>query len=583
MIRMSSALLAFCICLPAYAANPAPVFDVPCTTLWPVVSDTIRNSGKYEPSSIDDAAMSATYKVGTAWSHMNDVVVLKASGTGCQLVIDAPFRGLAYNDARDLTERVKQGLAKAPAAQPQPAAAAGSTAAVAPAPQGAPVQNAQAGAGQGSLAQSAQTSLGTGGGSLAQSMASGTASRPAKKDTRSAAAKPATAGAGEQPAGPARLPSDARVTLSVSANCAKDPDPTGFFGSNFYSKCQANELNMVRDAIAARLGAAQVLAPGAGGSANYQLSVTLTKSIEKMNPVSDWLPASLQYEATYQLSDGAGSPIHSGTVASQGPDSHPVEAEKQFAAKIADVAAGFMSSGSQSGSAGAGQPASSQNLEIQRVFENASYEILGEAYRSLNPKPLLPDEARQAKRKAEQAQENYDAKAAKEAYIAGLKAANWWPEGMRGLALVQGSTGSPADAIVWMRRYLAFVPDAPDAAQMQAKIDEWSRLAPTPPEDPEPPMPPGMHVGFATMDTPAIVAMWKGQPDLEGALVTYVYRDSMAAKSGLVQGDIVLSFNGAQIHGAQEFLSASSKVAAGNTAELVVLRGTDKTSVKLQY
>jgi hypothetical protein len=299
-------------------------------------------------------------------------------------------------------------------------------------------------------------------------MSSGSASRPTKKNSRTAAAKPASGGASEQPAGQARLPADARVALSVNANCAKDPDPTGLFGSNFYSKCQADELNIVRSAIADRLGPGQVLAPGAAGPATFQLSVTLTKSIEKMNPVSDFLPGSLQYEATYQLSDGAGNLIHSGTVASQVPDKHPADAEKQFAAKIADAAAGFMSSGSQQAAATAGQPGSGQSLEIQRLSENAFYDILAEAYRSLNPKPLLPDEARLQKRKAEQAQENYDAKTAKEAYIAGLKAANWWPEGMRGLALVQGSTGSPADAIVWMRRYLAFVPDAADAAQMQA-------------------------------------------------------------------------------------------------------------------
>jgi S1-C subfamily serine protease len=134
-----------------------------------------------------------------------------------------------------------------------------------------------------------------------------------------------------------------------------------------------------------------------------------------------------------------------------------------------------------------------------------------------------------------------------------------------------------------MRRYLAFVPDAADAAQMQARIDEWARLAPPPAEDPTPPMPAGMRVGFATTDTPAIVAMWKAQPDLEGALVTYIFADSMAAKGGLAKGDIVLSFNGAAIHGAQDFLSASWKVTAGATVNIEVLRGTQKIPLKLQY
>jgi hypothetical protein len=580
MIRGASVLLAVSLCLPAYAANTSSVFDVPCATLWPVVSDTIRNSGKYEPISIDDTGMTAAYKVGTAWSHANDVVVLKANGTGCQLVVDAPYRGLAYNDARDITERVKRGLAKAPVDSAQPAAAASASAATAPAPQGSLTQTMQSGSGQGSLVQSAQSTSASGRGSLAQSMSSGAQTR-AGKGSRTAGSQPAAGGASEQPTGPVHLPADGRIALSVNANCIKDPDPTGFFGNDFYSKCKADELNMVRNAIAAALGPEQVLAPGAAGPATFQLAVTLTKSVDRRSGISDFLPGNMQYEATYQLSDGGGNLIHSGTVAQQGSDSHPVEVEKQFAAKIAGVSAGFMTGGASPNAVAAGQVATTP---IDRLAEAGLYEILAEAYRSLNPKPVLPDEARLQKRKAEQAHESYDAKAAREAYIAGLKAANWWPEGMRGLALVLGSTGSPAEAIVWMRRYLAFVPGAADEAEMQAKIDDWSKLAPPPPaEAAQLPMPAGMRLGLSCGDAPAIVAMAKGQPDLEGALVTYVFAGSAADKAGLLKGDIVLNYNGSAIHSAQDLVSNAKKSPDGATVDMEILRGTSKVPLKLQF
>lgn len=243
-----------------------------------------------------------------------------------------------------------------------------------------------------------------------------------------------------------------------------------------------------------------------------------------------------------------------------------------------------MAAPSASGLAASGQSAFASTSLHDSPATAGLFEILAQAYRSLNPKPALPDEARLQKRKAEQAQQAHDAKAAKEAYWAALKFTNWWPEGMRGLALILGSTGSPADAIVWMRRYLAFVSDAADAAQMQAKIDEWSRLAPpAPPESTNVPAPAGMHLGLSCTDTPAIVAMALGQPDLEGALVTFLFTGSAAEKAGLAKGDIVLSYNGATVHGAQDLVSGAAKSPAGATADLEVQRGPSKVTLKVQF
>jgi hypothetical protein len=377
--RIASALLVLSLCLPAYAARLRTTFDLPCATLWPVVSGTVRNSAKYRLLSIDDASFTASYRVGGTFSYANDSLSLADQGNGCELDIKAGYRGLAAHDAQDFTAEVQAALAKLPAAPAQPSSAPNSASgyatnsgaaygsAASPAnndpsyfetypptapPPGAqtaptppypaqPAPPAAVSPGRSSLAQSAQSNRGSGGSLIGQSAKS--RSRSSATTSNQAASQPSS-GAGDQPNGRAQLPIDTRIALTVDASCKKDPDPTGFIGNDFYSKCKPEELNQLRSTIAATLAAAKVLPPG--NAAIFRLAVTLTLSKDKrpssFMPFGDFAAGTEQFAATYTVSDSTGQLIHSGTVTHQGSDRHAKDVQNEFAAKIANVAAGYM-------------------------------------------------------------------------------------------------------------------------------------------------------------------------------------------------------------------------------------------------
>jgi tetratricopeptide (TPR) repeat protein len=97
------------------------------------------------------------------------------------------------------------------------------------------------------------------------------------------------------------------------------------------------------------------------------------------------------------------------------------------------------------------------------------------AYRAAKVKPPLPETARKYKVQAEAAIQDKDFNGAAGLLRQALKIAPWWPEGRYNLALVLGETGGRAEAAVEMKRYLALVPDAPDAREAQDKIYVWER------------------------------------------------------------------------------------------------------------
>lgn len=413
--------------------------------------------------------------------------------------------------------------------------------------------------------------------------------------------------ASEQPAqteaAPATVPAlsgaAARITLAVTSHCAKDPDPMGFVSMSMYSGCKQKEMNELRSQIAGAFAQRHVtLADGDAG--DLRITVTLTKEEDKrpssFMPFGDFMTGTMDYEAIYQITDASGRVVHSGNITQQGPDSHPVNVEKQFAAKVADTLTPQLAAPAPAPAPASitpqaevatstPQPAPAAHVEtpVELAAQANLYEILAQAYRYLAVKPVLPDDARQQKLKAEDALKAHDPNAAGAAYAAALKSANWWPEGFRGLALALSQTNHTEQAIVWMRRYLEFVPNAPDAAQMQTLIDVWSQLAPPPPLPTSFPVPPGLHLGVASVDTPSIVAMASGNPDLEGALIAIVYSGSPAEAAGLAKGDIILSYNGAPVRNAQDLIANASKAAPGASAELEVQRGQTKISIKVQY
>jgi hypothetical protein len=123
MKRLLVACLLFSIAAPALAKTHKDVFEVPCTTLWPAVKDTLRNSGKYGIISIVNEEMTASYNIGGNLTGKRiNTVLLNAQGDNCEMQIQTAFSGLGNNDAGDFKKRVDESLAKLKAAPTTPAA-----------------------------------------------------------------------------------------------------------------------------------------------------------------------------------------------------------------------------------------------------------------------------------------------------------------------------------------------------------------------------------------------------------------------------------------------------------------------------
>lgn len=66
-----------------------------------------------------------------------------------------------------------------------------------------------------------------------------------------------------------------------------------------------------------------------------------------------------------------------------------------------------------------------------------------------------------------------------------------------------------------------------------------------------------------------------------GALVTEVAPDSMAARAGVVVGDVILTFNGIEVREESPLLGAMRNCPAGNVIALEVWRGQSRQKVEL--
>src|SRR5215471_19452655 len=114
----------------AIAKTHHDMFDVPCSTLWPAVKDTLRNSGKYGIIGIDNQEMTASYNIGGYMGgKRTNSLILNPKGNQCELQVQTSYSGLAHNDEGDLKDRVEQSLKKLQANGTQPASAQGGSAA----------------------------------------------------------------------------------------------------------------------------------------------------------------------------------------------------------------------------------------------------------------------------------------------------------------------------------------------------------------------------------------------------------------------------------------------------------------------
>src|SRR5271156_1727227 len=105
---------------PSFAKTHRDIYPIPCSSLWPAVKDTLRNSGKYGIMSIDNGEMTASFSIGGTLSQKRtNTVVLNTKGdTSCEMQVQSAFSGLGNDDAGDFKRRVDSSLAKLQPSQP---------------------------------------------------------------------------------------------------------------------------------------------------------------------------------------------------------------------------------------------------------------------------------------------------------------------------------------------------------------------------------------------------------------------------------------------------------------------------------
>jgi hypothetical protein len=90
---------------PTFAKTHKDMYPVSCSTLWPAVKDTLRNSGKYGILGMDSAEMTATYSmgIGSIGQKRTNSVVLNVKGdSSCEMVVQSGYSGFTNDDAGEI-------------------------------------------------------------------------------------------------------------------------------------------------------------------------------------------------------------------------------------------------------------------------------------------------------------------------------------------------------------------------------------------------------------------------------------------------------------------------------------------------
>jgi hypothetical protein len=117
MKRIAVAALLLMIAAPVFASTHKENYTIPCSTLWPAVKDTLRNTGKYGIISITNDELTASYNIGgNLTGKRQNSVLLNTTATGCEMQIQTAYSGLGNNDAGDFKKRVDESLVKLKAA-----------------------------------------------------------------------------------------------------------------------------------------------------------------------------------------------------------------------------------------------------------------------------------------------------------------------------------------------------------------------------------------------------------------------------------------------------------------------------------
>jgi tetratricopeptide (TPR) repeat protein len=208
-------------------------------------------------------------------------------------------------------------------------------------------------------------------------------------------------------------------------------------------------------------------------------------------------------------------------------------------------------------------------------------------YRAASPKPQVPEAAYRSSVIAAAAIREKRFFDAANAYEDAVKAAPWWPQGQFNAALALGEVRYYNEAIDHMRKYLALVPNAPDARAAQNKIYAWqgakAAFGPALPVAATV-LPAGKpRLGVQVSGIPEAIAAALGQPNLKGALVDAVVPGSVAARFGVQPGDIVTAFGGKPIGGFRALVSDAGAEPAGQVVVLKIVRGKQNMNVSVQF
>jgi S1-C subfamily serine protease len=89
-----------------------------------------------------------------------------------------------------------------------------------------------------------------------------------------------------------------------------------------------------------------------------------------------------------------------------------------------------------------------------------------------------------------------------------------------------------------------------------------------------------LGVGVAPSDMARHMRRAVGLPDAEGLLIRLVEDDTPASRAGLAQGDLIVQAAGQSIRGMDDLFQVLER--AADEIELVILRGTEERTVKVQ-
>lgn len=117
--------------------------------------------------------------------------------------------------------------------------------------------------------------------------------------------------------------------------------------------------------------------------------------------------------------------------------------------------------------------AAREHLKAEEDATMQQFVLQAKGWREANPKPQMPENAREHQVLAEYAFKNRETEKAIKEYEAAVAIFPTWPEGQFNLATLAGEQKDYDTAVLHMRQYLELAPDSPDAQNAKDSIIVW--------------------------------------------------------------------------------------------------------------